>query len=218
MSPCWIQSPSSWSFPPTTKPCFEPSRGLRVRFNTAGPKACKPSSADWCTRRHFRPYFRSSFIRKWYDIAARELMTVPGTPEDPMWFANVLVPPITAAQATRALGRIIHERQGPPRVVHATATQVSKKYAHQVAALHLSNIELVERGLEGPFADETTLQTRIIAMSEEGLRWATATMDRAVQTVIGITSNDQGPRSRLYYVGMHRVPLSVALPQSTESS
>lgn len=77
--------------------------------------------------RHIHPLRQDQvrYYADWYNIAIRELTTLPEFSEEPAWIARRLVPPISPQQAQKALDLLLHlgllKRDESGRLVQADA-------------------------------------------------------------------------------------------------
>ncbi len=157
---------------------------------------------------------------QWYIPAICELASVPSFREDPEWIAQRLVPPITAAQASRALevlvrlGMLVRDQDGrlaPPTRLATTAREI---HSSQIAAYHRTMMRHASEAIDRIPRDERDISSLTLAVSSADLGRLKKTIQEFRREVLRMSAEVAEP-NRVVQINVQLFPLTDAVAEGT---
>jgi uncharacterized protein (TIGR02147 family) len=148
-----------------------------------------------------------------YNIAIRELTTLPEFSEDPAWIAKRLLPPISPQQAKKSLDLLLQlgllKRDESGRLVQSDAfiSTGDEVTSTSVANYHRAMIQLGAEALDrfsGPARDISSVT---MALSDKNFQEIKALIQRFRKELLAIADQDQSPEG-VYQINFQLFPLA----------
>lgn len=190
-----------------------------VAFNQARTSAERNASYGRLTS--FREYKKThaldlahaAYHSTWYMPVIRELASRPDFRDDPEWIARMLLPPITRAEAEKALATLLAlgllQRGEDGRVAQGEALVST---GPETLGLHIGNYHrgMLTRAAESidlvPAADRD-ISSLTLCMSEDGLRELKARIQRFRRELLELSRMEDDPK-RVVQVNFQLFPVS----------
>jgi len=148
-----------------------------------------------------------------YNIAIRELTTLPEFSEDPAWIAKRLIPPISPQQAKKSLDLLLQlgllKRDESGRLVQSDAfiSTGDEVTSTSVANYHRAMIQLGAEALDrfsGPARDISAVT---MALSDKNFQEIKTLIQRFRKELLAIADQDQSPEG-VYQINFQLFPLA----------
>lgn len=201
---------------------------LLVAFDAAG--TADERNQAWqriSTTRRFREardIERMSFdyLSCWYLPAIRELAALPGFKADAVWIAQQLQPPITAAEASRALtvllelGLLVEQDGGlvPAEASVATPAEVTSL---AVRNYHHGMIGLAQESIERIPGDERHLLAVTVGVPRSLVPRIKEESNRMMQQLMNLCDAAEDASEQVVQINLQVFPLSQAVPAEESS-
>lgn len=153
------------------------------------------------------------YYADWYNIAIRELTTLPEFSEDPAWISRRLVPPISPQQAQKALDLLLQlgllKRDDSGRLVQADAfiSTGDEVTSTSVANYHRTMIRMGAEALDRFTGPDRDISSVTMTLSEKNFREIKALIQRFRKELLAIADQDQSPEG-VYQVNFQLFPLA----------
>jgi uncharacterized protein (TIGR02147 family) len=153
------------------------------------------------------------YYADWYNVAIRELATLPGFSEDPAWIAKRLVPPISPQQAQKALDLLLQlgllKRDESGRLVQTDAfiSTGDEVTSASVVNYHRSMIQKGADALDRFPASGRDISSVTMALSEKNFREIKSLIQRFRKELLAIADQDQSTEG-VYQVNFQLFPLA----------
>ena len=153
------------------------------------------------------------YYADWYNIAIRELTTLPEFSEDPAWIARRLVPPISPQQAQKALDLLLQlgllERDESGRLVQADAfiSTGDEVTSTSVGNYHRKLIQMGAEALDRFPGPDRDISSVTMTLSEKNYREVKMLIQRFRKELLAIADQDESPEG-VYQVNFQLFPLA----------
>ena len=153
------------------------------------------------------------YYSNWYFVPIRELVGFPGFREDPDWIAHQLVPPITAAEAKKALveleqlGLISRNEKGKLIQTEAFVSTGDEVASTSVSQFHKEMIRKGSEALDRFPASEREVSSVTVGISKEAARQMKELIQKFRQELLAIAKQDPNPRE-VYQINFQLFPLT----------
>lgn len=150
----------------------------------------------------------------WYMPAIRELATSAGFREEPDWLARTLVPPITRAEAKRALetllelGLLVREPDGRLRQSEPLVSTGSETKGLYIANFHRAMMERAAAAIDLVAPEDRDISSLTLCMGEDGIRRLKARVQRFRRELLEQSELEDDP-VRVVQVNFQLFPLSL---------
>ncbi len=153
------------------------------------------------------------FFSKWYHSAIREMVTLPDFKEDPEWIAKTLNPPITPAQAKKALDLLLSigilTRDDKGTLIQKDAI-ISSEYEMASSALrnfHSQMISLAGEAIENTPRQKREISSLTLGMSERFYERLKERIRIFKEEILNMIVEDKGDSDTIYQVNFQLFPL-----------
>lgn len=169
----------------------------------------------------FRPFRRIHPIRKdqfdyyskWYHVAIRELTSIAEFSEDPSWVAGALTPPVSPAQARKALellvglGLLERDESGRLRQTDSLITTGDEVVSASVADYHREMIKKGGEAIERFPAAKRDVSSVTVAVSEKTFKEMKESIQRFRKELLAMADKDKNPEA-VYQINFQLFPLT----------
>jgi uncharacterized protein (TIGR02147 family) len=165
--------------------------------------------------RRVRKLERDSFtyLSHWYYPAIRELASCDGFIEDPQWIASHVQPPITTAQARKAvevllkLGFLVRGEDGTLGQGEALLSTGPEVRSLAIRNFHRQMIERATDALETIPLEEREISGTTVALSEDGFRLFKERIHALRAELLELSAEQKGPK-RVIQFNFQAFPLA----------
>jgi len=207
-----------------TKPHFS-YRYFSLRMDQARTAEERKCHAENLMR--FRPFRRIHPIRKdpydyyahWYNVAVREMVSLPAFREDPDWIARAVRPPLSPGQVRKALERMVAlglvRRHESGRLVQADAfvTTGDEVTSASVAQYHREMLRRASEAIDRFPPGERDISSVTLALSEERFAQVEEIVQRFRKELLAVADQDPSPEG-VFQVNLQLFPLTRILKRS----
>jgi uncharacterized protein (TIGR02147 family) len=198
-----------------------------VAFNQAGTQLER--NQGYARLTSFRKYRQAhkldlahaAYHSAWFIPAIRELAAIRGFREDPEWIGQQLTPPISTAEARRALDVLFElgmlKREGT-RVVQSdtlVSTGPETRGLH-ITSFHKAMAERAIASIDLVAAEERDISGLTLNVGEDGLRRIKARLQRFRRELLDLSALEDDPR-RVIQVNFQLFPLSSEVKEPREA-
>jgi uncharacterized protein (TIGR02147 family) len=141
----------------------------------------------------------AAYYSAWYMPAIRELCAAAEFRPDPDWIARQLVPPITRAEATRALetllelGLVVRRADGGIAQTEALLSTGAETRGLHIASYHRGMMERAMAAIDLVSAAERDISSLTLCLSTGGLRLLKERVQRFRRELLELSAREQDP-------------------------
>lgn len=156
------------------------------------------------------------YLSHWFYPAIRELAWLPEFRADPEWIAAQVQPPITAAEARRALqtlldlGLLAEDEQGHLRPVDATVATPHEVRGLAVHNYHHGMLDLAREAIERFRSQERHFVAATVAVPDSLVPWLKDELDALQERILDRVERHQDRADQVLQVHLHFFPLSAS--------
>jgi uncharacterized protein (TIGR02147 family) len=167
------------------------------------------------TYKKLHPLSESQFkyYSQWYFVPVRELVGIPGFREDPEWIAKKVSPPITSAEAKRAIEELLKldllQRSESGHLIQtssnvSTGNEVSSAF---VARWHQEMMKKASESIDRHTREKREISASTFKLSAEAIQKFKEVAKKFHEEVMEIASKDLGLKA-VYQLNLQLFPLS----------
>jgi uncharacterized protein (TIGR02147 family) len=140
------------------------------------------------------------YLSRWWHVAIRELIGLPGFREDPEWIGRQLRPTISSAQARAAIelllavGAVERDGDGRLRRAEASSAVVPEVRALAEANFHREMLQRASAALEPMAPEERELTSATVTLSSRSLQLVQARLAQLRAEVLELARRDVADR------------------------
>jgi uncharacterized protein (TIGR02147 family) len=198
-----------------------------VGFNQASTQ--KERNRQYTRLTSFRSYKKAhrldiahaAYHGAWYMPAIRELAATPRFKNDPEWISRALLPPVTRAEAQRAietlveLGMLVREADGRLRQAEALVSTGPETKGLFIANYHRTMMERAAAAIDLVPAEERDISSLTLCTGEDGIQRLKARVQRFRRELLEQSELEDDP-VRVVQLNFQIFPLSKDVSQGEE--
>lgn len=153
------------------------------------------------------------YYTNWYSIPVRELVGVTNFQEDPEWISHQLIPPISSAEAKKALeeleqlGLIKRNEEGKLVQTDAFVSTGDEVTSTSVAQFHKEMMQKAGEAITRFPPQERDISSVTLSLSEKNAQQVKELVQRFRKELMAIANQDQ-KSERVYQVNFQHFPLT----------
>jgi len=154
-----------------------------------------------------------AYYAQWYYVPVRELAALKGFKEDPAWIASQLHPPISPAEAAKAvadlekLGLLKRDSQGRLEQSNRTVTTENEVVSASVVNYHKEMLKKASDAIDSVPRARRELSAACVPISAATATKIKSMIQNLRQEILALASGDEDPRV-IYQINMQLYPLS----------
>jgi uncharacterized protein (TIGR02147 family) len=156
------------------------------------------------------------YYARWYMVPIRELVALPGFREDAKWIAQTLRPPISPAEADKALADLqrlglLKRDEGGKLVQSESIVSTGDEVASAAVAQFLKLMTLLGAEATDLFpANERDVSSVTLTLSEKNFAHVKSLVQKFRKELLAIADRDHGPEA-VYQINFQLFPLTKVL-------
>lgn len=153
-----------------------------------------------------------NYLRKWYFVTIREMVSLPSFKEDPDWISKKLDPPVSAMEVKRAieemlqLGILYRNQEGQLSQTDKFIMTADEVVSSAAAEFHREMMKRAAESIDRVPREKRELSALTISISEETAKRLKAMIQEFRKRLMEVATEDQSPQS-VYQLNFHLFPL-----------